>query len=167
MTKRDFFILLFRIFGLYWFVQSLLYFIPTLLGLSIQTNQITTILWISSVSVILLVIMVTFIFFTEKLVHLLKLDKGFDDDRIKIGSITSFDLYRLGALLVGGIFTLKQFSNFLVTLFQVFRNDQTGILSTKQVINGLLTSAITIAIGILLITNNKRIATLLTKKETV
>src|SRR5690554_3443535 len=118
MTKRDFFILLIKLFGLISIVTTLTSVIPgNMVFVSISPDPFT----VSWVIVVILVVIGLFsflVFKAEVLVDLLKLDRGFDDDRIDLGNLGASDVVKLGAFIVGGLLILNNIPAFLShTLF--------------------------------------------------
>jgi len=82
MTKKDFFILIIKIFGLFSVVSSLFSILPSNISFALMDFGFFSLIWIAVVLVVIIGLFVLLIFKAEKVVKLLKLDKGFDEDRI-------------------------------------------------------------------------------------
>lgn len=165
MTKRDFFILIIRIFALYWFVQTVVFLLPGQLILFQNNNDVMMVLWLIGIVVLILALLIVLLVFSNKLVDLLKLSKGFDDNKIELGTIKSFDFYRIGIFFIGGIFMLRQLSALLHGVLAFFKADQVGHTLTSSESLGLVSNVLTVFIGFLLLTNSGRIAKWFAKNE--
>ena len=84
MTKKDFFILIIKLFGLSSAVTNIFSVIPTNIVYALSEFDVISILWITVASVIVVGLFVLLVIKAELVVKFLKLDKGFDDDRIEL-----------------------------------------------------------------------------------
>jgi len=83
MTKRDFFRIIIKLFGLYALILTVFIYIPT--NISYVTFQFEPIvlLWIFGAAALTALIYILLIRKTDLIIDFLKIDKGFDDDRIE------------------------------------------------------------------------------------
>jgi len=119
MTKKDFFIILVKLFGLYLIINVLfLSSIPN--SLVYIFNDFNYIIFLGTVASLGLIftILLLLLYKTDKIVLLLKLDKGFDDDRIDFGNIKIDAIVKLVVLVLSGLIIIDNIVPFLTyTLF--------------------------------------------------
>ena len=167
MTKRDFFILLIKIFGLYTLMATLFSAFPRQIGFLLQPlvpiNLATIIVLIASI-VLVLFIFIVLIFSAEKVVKLLKLDKGFDEERIELGKMDSEQLIKIGVFFIGGLVFIEHLPEFLSQTIFAFKASQIGLEHTEQDKMWWLADGLSFLIGFLLLTNYAFIAKLLKAK---
>jgi len=101
------------------------------------------------------------IFKAESLVDLMKLDRGFDDDKIELGNFSSADVVKIGAFIIGGLLILNNISTFLSHTLFAFKGSVVGRnYGASENFNWAL-SGINILFGVFLITNYGFVAKLL------
>ena len=109
------------------------------------------------------------LFKPKSIVHSLKLDKGFDDDRIEFGNLTAADIIKIGCFIIGGLLFVNNIADVLSQTFLAFKSDMHHVEYTYYNEYIWATSAIKTAIGFLVLTNYDFVAKLLKikdKKET-
>ena len=166
MTKRDFFMLLIKVFGLYLLISTLFSAFPgTLLYLAGNLETLEK-LWII-VSVVLLVsLFVALVFKAHKVVELLNLEKGFDDEKIELGNLKAIDLLRISILIIGGFIVIQNISPLLVELYNSLKyNTAEYNYSLFESHNSLALSIVNLIIGFSLIKNYNGLARLLSKNS--
>lgn len=166
MTKRDFFILIIKLFGLYSLILSLFTFIPKNFSLALFEIDIISIVWMIMASLIIIGIFILLIFKSEKIVKLLKLDKGFDDDKIILGNFDQKQIVMLSSILIGGFLIIDNIASFLSHTIFFFKADITGMKYNNLSYLKWTISGLNIIMGYLLITNHKSIAKLLNTEIT-
>lgn len=173
MTKRDFFRIIIKIFGLYSLILTLFNVLPTSIGY-ITDFELTTLLWIFGVTVIILLVFTFLIFNTDKIINLLKLDKGFDDERIELGNFNNKKILQLALILIGGFLFLGHLPNFLQYCYLAFKKQvaQGGLNFMEGMAFGnsvdyfhWVISGINLVMGYLILTNYNRIAEWVARKE--
>lgn len=165
MTKRDFFILIIKLFGLYSIINSIFSVLPGSITFALSDSGIPGIIWIILVLVVVVGLFVVLIFKSENIVNLLKLDNGFDDDRIELGKLKSSGIIKVAVFVIGGLLIIDNIPIFLSHTFFAFKNDLNGIIGNGNSGFYWAVSAIKIIIGFLLITNYKYIATIFKVKD--
>ncbi len=155
MTKRDFFILIIKVFGLYSLITSLFSVLPSNITIAVMDSDTFTILWIIAALAIVFGLFIALIFKADKVVRLLKLDKGFDDDKIEIGSLKTTDIIKLGTFIIGGLLILNNIPVFLSHSFFAFKQDIYGheLDFNKQDKFNWAISGLNLIIGFLLLSN--------------
>jgi hypothetical protein len=165
MTKRDFFIIIIRLFGVYLLSTVFSSLIGTVWGLmaTLTTDQIV---WMMTSLFLILALFVALIFYPEHVVDLLRLDRGFDDLRIEFGSVQRAQLLGVAVLILGGMLFVNNLPYLLNNLF----NKLTSV--TIQDIHvsvyerySWVVPAISLMVGYLLIINQHKIGNWLARQS--
>ncbi len=175
MTKKDFFTVLIKIFGLYFFVSVLLSIMPQSAAYLFMGSDLKGVLWLATIIIGNLALLYVFLLKADTLTRLLKLNQGFDDDRIDFSKLKSLDLIKISVLLIGGVLLIDNFPPFFQFTLHAFQtaisaNEPTGLaaldLKYGQAINTSLwvNSGIGLIIGYLLISNFKKWSVFLDNK---
>ncbi len=174
MTKRDFFRLLIKLFGLYSLIFSLFTFIPNNISYVFLDYDPMLLLWIGSILAFIVVVYIFLLVKTDLIVRALKLDKGFDDERIEFGNFDSLKLVKLATLLIGGFLVVDYVPSFLQFVYFAFKSK---VAANESLLAGgyeywtpertfqWSVSGINIFLGIVMLANYDRIAKWLTRKE--
>lgn len=156
MTKRDFFILLIKVFGLYSVVITLFSVpghLPFVMGID------TYVIILIAVTVLVAIgLFVVLIFKSDKIVTLLKLDRGFDEDKIELGNLKPSNIIKMATFIIGGLLILDNLPSFLIYSFFAFRSHMTGIASGTPDKFSWIISGLNLIIGFLLLTNYNFVA---------
>jgi len=175
MTKRDFFRVIIKLFGLYSLILSVFTFIPTSFsGLFVTNFEILYILYFLVMLCLVVALYVFLILKTDTILRVLKIDKGFDDDNIMMGNFNSEVIYKLALILLGGYLIINYTPDFLYYCYLALKKEvsQNGFSSVidnfsyqqsveyfKWAISGA-----NILIGYLLLTNYLKISGWLSHK---
>jgi hypothetical protein len=95
--------------------------------------DIPTILLALGASLVTVVFFIGLLFFTDKIISILKLDKGFDDNYIKIGNITDVHIVKSAILILGGLLIIDNFPRFINYCFIYFKNHISYLLGIWNV----------------------------------
>ncbi|MDB2385406.1 hypothetical protein N9V96_02925 [Polaribacter sp.] len=118
MTKRDFFILLIKIFGLYSIITVVFSTLPNNILFVIQNIGITEIIWLIITTLIIIGLFYLLLKKADKVSDLLKLEKGFDQEIIDFSGLKSVDIIKFVVLIIGGFLFIENLPTFLShTLF--------------------------------------------------
>lgn len=160
MTKRDFFRLLIKIFGLYSFIISIFTLLPETISSFVHYEDYTFIFIALGSLFIGAFICFLLIYKADFIINKLELDKGFDDENIILGNLDSSRILKLAILLVGFFLVIDYVPNFLYHIINAFKKEVSlyGIEGQKVDYFNLSVSLINIILGYLLITNYKRLA---------
>lgn len=153
MTKKDFFIITIKLFGLFALVTSLFSIIPSNITYALMGIDATSILWILFTATMVGGLFVILLFKAEKVVELLKLDNGFDDDRIDLGTINPLDIIKIGTFIIGGILLLNNVPEFLSDTFFWLKGRVVGERNNEETNFNWAVSGINVVVGYLLLTN--------------
>jgi hypothetical protein len=165
MTKRDFFIIIIKLFGLFSVVTSLFSVIPSNISFALMDIDLFSVIWIIAVIVIVIGLFVLLIFKSDKVVKLLKLDKGFDDERIEIGNLNPNSIVKLAVIIIGGLLIIDNIPAFLSHTLYAFKENIIGInYDTMDKFNWAV-SGINLVLGFLLLTNYNTVSKILRIKE--
>ena len=128
---------------------------------AIQIIQVTI-----SVAIVILV----FIFLVYKpdlIIRWLKLDKGFDEDRIEFQNFSIDGILKLGLIIIGGLLTIYNIPNFLSQAFFVFElkimHDNDVLTLGQQSYYRWGINFVNLLIGYLMLTNYPAISRFLLK----
>lgn len=166
MTKKDFFILLTKIFGLYAMILSLFSTMPAMLSyLSLELNFMMLILALLSAA-LAVALFILLLFKSEYLVNKLKLADGFDEDRIEFVNFNSKNIVKLACLLLGGYLVVDNIPIILNLLFYALKYDQEGLAFGYANNMDLGVGFLNLMIGYLLIANYKFVSRILDKEKT-
>lgn len=165
MTKRDFFMVIIRLFGLYILILFLFNIISNVLQMTFSWD-IYSLLWIF-LSVILIVgAFVLLILKTPKIVQWLKLTKDFDEDRMNLGSLSESGIIKLGTFIIGGFLIIDNIPFFLNEVIFHFKNSFGGIpfglLDPKEKYEWIISGS-KIILGIIFVANFTYVANLFQK----
>ncbi len=176
MIKRDFFRVLIKIFGVYLFITTLFSYIPFSVF-----RGITIINTIIIIATGLLVLFLSFflVFRPDAIINLLKLDKGFDSQKVDFGNLNKVHILQIAILIISGIIIISNYPAFLKHCYLAFESkfSRDPIMLKDDHLDPHLYSAIPIdyfswamsainlIIGYLLIRNYDKVAQWLLRKE--
>lgn len=172
MTKRDLFRLLIKIFGLYSIVTVLFSSIPSQIIFALNSFDILSIAWLLLLLIVTIGLFALLIFKSDKLVSILKLDKGFDEERIEFQNFNSQSIVKLAVIIIGCILIIKNIPSFisytLLAFKSSFNNDLTRNVIKFTHLNQYvywISSFLNIFIGYLMLTNYTYLSRLIGKKD--
>ena len=165
MTKRDFFRVLIKIFGLYSGFITVFSIIPAFT--SNLSAKFEPLLWLLILGIVFLALLLVYflIYKTDFIIDKLKLDKGFDEERIYFENFNNENIFKLAIILIGGFLIVDYLPSFLNHTFQAFKSK----LNNSDMINyplnyfNWISSGLNIILGYLLLTNYKKTAIYLNK----
>lgn len=125
MTKKDFFRIIMKCLGLYFIVYILFSILPSNITFVLMAPDISGIIWI--ILVIIVILIIAFILFKpDIIIKLLKLDQGFDEDRIDLPNFNSEKILKLAIMIIGGIIIIRYLPEFMTR----------SLVATKVLIGG-------------------------------
>jgi hypothetical protein len=167
MTKRDFFRILIKIFGLYSAVITLFSVVPqNISSLYFGDESTYVILWVLAVLGIVISLFLFLLFKSDYIIDKLKLDKGFDEEQIILGDLNNENVFKLALIIIGGFLVIDYTPNLLFDMVNAFKlkATYTSIEGTNVDYFQISIGIINVIIGYLFITNYKSIANYLNKK---
>lgn len=166
MTKRDFFRIIIKLFGLYSLILTVFTWIPSNLPFFTYGFELVPVLLVLALTLLSFLMFYILIIKTDAIITFLKLDKGFDDPNITIGNISSDKVLMLGIIIVGGLLLIHSLADFFLYSFLAFKKEvQKG--SFEGILNDSFGTAadyfswgfagINAVLGYVLVTNYRRI----------
>ena len=165
MTKKDLFVLLLKIFGLYSVVISLFSALPYNLMFALNGVDLMSIVWVTVSIAVVLGLFLILIFKANKIVERLKLDSGFEEERIDLGNLKSTDIIKIGTFVIGGFLITDNVPGFLSHTFWSFKKEVTGMEFTVRDKFDWAVSGLNLLAGYLLLTNYAFVAKLFKDKN--
>lgn len=165
MTKRDFFRVLIKIFGMYSLVLSIFTVIPQNISTILFQFDIMMLVIILASTMITLGLFLILLFKTDFIIDILKLDKGFDEEQINLGNLTNESIFKLALIIIGGFLIIDYTPTLLFDIVNAFKSKSTFSSIEGNSVNyfDIVVGLINILIGYLFITNYKSIAQFLNK----
>jgi hypothetical protein len=164
MTKKDFFRVLIKAFGLFSLITSLFVVFPETMN---SVNSYKTYggagmeLFFMLLYILVVVAFIGFLFVIlirkpDTLIRWLKLDQGFDDDKVQFDGLTPENILKLSSIVIGGLLVIDHFPVFLSYTYSAFSNRVAGAGSGE---NGSFyihwaTSILDVLLGYVLLKNN-------------
>jgi hypothetical protein len=164
MSKRDFFIIVIRIFGLYFLVATLFSTLPGMLSFGAQFGDSATIALVVLSAVASIVFFWLLIYKAHKMVDFLKLGNGFEDNRIELGRLSSVQLTGVAILVIGGILIVENLPRFLSEVISSFKSLQFAFIGEGNGYSWIM-PALNLIIGYLLLTNYQAVALWMMRKK--
>lgn len=167
MTKRDFFRILIKIFGLYSLILSIFTLIPQNISNVLFQFDIMMLLVILASTIISVGMFLVLLFKSDFIIDKLKLDKGFDDDKIIVGNLTNESILKLALIIIGVFLIIDYLPAVLFDLINAFKTKSTFTSIEGNNVNyfDIVIGLVNILLGYLFITNYKIISQFLDKKQ--
>jgi hypothetical protein len=172
MTNKDFFRLIIKIFGLYSVITIIFSVFPNNVSFVISQIDLTGIVWLIGSLIVVILLFMFLIYKPDKIISWLRLDKGFDENRIDIQNFNSTNILKLAVIVIGGIIFIENIPAFLSNTLFAFKswvgNDFNGNVikytSLKDYIHWA-TSFLNILLGYFMLTNYNYISKILKEKD--
>ncbi len=174
MTKRDFFRIIIKLFGLYALILAVFTYLPNSVIFITSQSKLIILLWIFGALALTVLIYILLIRKTDLIIDFLKIDKGFDDERIEFGNFNTAKIIQLALILIGGFLIISNLPNFLQYTYLAFKNEASpsrlsqleeySLGKTRDYFNWGI-SVINLIVGYLLLTNYSEIIKWINKKD--
>ncbi|MBS1571383.1 MAG: hypothetical protein JST62_03165 [Bacteroidetes bacterium] len=162
MTKKDFFILIIKIFGLYSLITSVFSVLPSNIGFALSNINVYNIFWVLITLIIVVGIFVLLIFKSNSLVKLLQLDKNFETNDINFSELNKTEIIKISMIIIGGILIINNIPIFLGQMIFQFNSNVKELQINNENTNLFwFASGIKILIGFILLIYMNQIMTLL------
>lgn len=162
MTKRDFFILMLKLFGLWSLVATLNSSLPSAIQFIItDSDMIASVLGGLAMLVVIGALFGLFVFKAGKIADWLKLSQDFDNEQINLGNLSHTTIVKAGIFIIGGFFFIENIPTFIANTIFIFKANING--NNQNLPNRIywIISGGNVLVGYLLITNFDRVANLL------
>ncbi len=169
MTKKDFFRLIIKIFGLYSIITTVFSALPSNISWVILNIDLIGIIWIIATVLVVVLLFMFLVYKPDKIIGWLKLDKGFDNDEIRFDNFNTENILNLAVIVIGGLLLIKNIPGFLSHSLSAFESsiNSEGLIKYGgfKDYSFWLTSFLNIVIGYLILTNYTYISGILKKKN--
>lgn len=165
MTKRDFFILMIKLFGLFAVVNVIITTLPSYMSLVYTEYQTVAIFAFVGSAVFSIALFAVLIYYAHAVVDLLKLDKGFQEERIAFGNLSAQDIIKLGTFIIGGPMIINGTTDLLYIIFTSFKSEMSHYEEATTDNSYWIYDLFTIIVGFILITQFDKIAKLLSTEK--
>jgi len=166
MTKKDFFRVLIKLFGLYWLISTV-FSLSQIVYISANNAGWMGIIYSVVMLSILGFLFYVLIFKSDSIIDLLKLDKGFDEDRIEFQNFNTENILMLAVIIIGATMILDSIAIFLNQIYlgvKVFMSNQSDYVTINGQSNyQLMFSSTKLVLGYILLTNYPSISKFLLK----
>jgi len=157
MTIKTFWTIFLKILGL-WIVKGSLYVIPQFYSVfyfsTHENDSVDLIFWVILIIAVYVLLLRLFLFKTAWLIRILRLDKGFGDNKLEL-NIDRSAILSIAIIVIGGITFVDTLPYLFSQLFELLRNK--SLPDDTSVSMNLLFDAIKVIIAYILMTNSKSI----------
>jgi hypothetical protein len=169
MTPKSLFIIVLKIIGLF-ILKNFIELIPQLIETIIEVAKpnsympsfdetLFMLLWLLIVVAFYGFVCYQLLFKTARIVNLLKLDKGFEQEEFSF-DLSNASMLTIGVVVIGGIILTTEIPNLCQSLFLYFQERKTiNFSGRKPDTSYLVLETAKIIIGLLLIGERKRVVT--------
>lgn len=169
MNIRDLFRLLIKLFGVYTLV-TVIYALCSLIYVHlIAGTDLNLFLLLLTISVVLLIAIIygLLLIKTDKVIDMLRLTKGFEDNKIEIQNFDTSNLLKIACVVAGLIILANNFPDFAYQCFFLIKSKISTNITTNDLYEslnigfdyfGISISGISCLLGYVLLTNYARFA---------
>lgn len=170
MTIRTFWAILLKILGLSLVVKGVYVILNLIMTLSVMYDRSETkgmeLIWsgisISGVVLVYAFILWLFVFKTSWLIRILRLEKGFDEERIDL-NIQLSTILTIAVIVIGGIMIIDSLPQLCQQVFMFFQ--QKSILKESPATGLIILHGTKLVLGYLLMTNSRAIVKFINKRS--
>lgn len=159
MTKKDLFRLIIKMFGLYSVISIIFSVLPGNVCLVISQMDFVGIIWVVFSLIVIILLFAFLIYKPDTIIRWLKLDKGFDEDKIEFQNFNNPNIIKLAVIVIGGIILIQNIPTFLSHTLFAFKSSVGNGINGNAFEFGLrynihwATSFLNIVLGYLMLTN--------------
>ena len=176
MTPKSLFNIILKIFGLF-FLKEMALIIPGFISLiefyistpnpgEWQSNSIGILPIIMTLITLAFYVFILYqvLFNSNKIIDILKLDKGFDQKEFSF-NISSSLILTIVLIVIGGVILMNEVPNFFRNVFSYFQEKNLTRGSAKPDFSYIIISGVKIIIGLLFIGERKRFVAFVEKRQ--
>jgi len=168
MSKKDFFIVVIKLFGLYSLVQVVFFYIPSTFETFFMDFSDPVYLVYSMVVLLLVILLMVFLLFKAEVIYkALKLGKDFDTEEIQMGNLSEKSIVMLASILFGAYLIVTDFPIFLNNTLYAVKSQNIRIPFDSKDRFFWIVGLIRVFIGLFLVTNYKLVHKLLAGKSAI
>ena len=167
MTKRDFFRIIIKLFGLYSMILTLFNFIPSNISNFVMYKEELWFIFIVLGSMFLTVALFLILLFkTDFIIDKLGLDKGYDENIIILGDFKNEQIFKFALILIACFLIVDNFPRVLFEMINIFKtkSSSNSIYGYEVDYFNFIVGIVNIIIGLFLIANYKILSAYLDKK---
>lgn len=167
MTKRDFFRIIIKLFGLYSMILTLFTFFPrNIAHINFFSEEIWMFFAVLGSMFLTVALFLILLFKTDFIIDKLGLDKGYDENIIILGDFKNEQLFKFAIILIGGFLIVDNFPRVLFEMINIFKtkSSNNSIYGYEVDYFNFIVGIINVIIGLFLITNYKPISGYLDRK---
>lgn len=112
-----------KLFGLYCLIITLFQYLPSMAPYIQMVGDGWGWLIVIGMAAVIVGIYFFLLLKTDLIIDKLKLDKGFDDDRIVLGDLDSMQILSLATILIGGFLIIDWFPEFISNTIRAFKEN--------------------------------------------
>ncbi len=173
MSHKDFFRLIVKLFGLYSLIICLFTVIPAtlpqLIGFFTFSSgefwSAAALFWSALLLTISVLVFVLLLFKVDFIIDKLRLDKGFDGEKIIFGDLTSINILKLACIVIGGLLIIDNIPTLLNQGLYLFKESLQHNDNDPKEFWYFGVSAVKIIIGFVLIRNYEAVGKFLRVKQ--
>lgn len=153
MLHKDFFRLVVKLFGLFSLTIVLFTVLPQIAPQLVGFGEWYAILFIPVILAIPVLLFLFLLFKTDLIIKWLKLEKGFDDERMMLNNMTSASILKLACIVIGGLLIIDNIPILLNQGLALFKSSLQHHQNDSKEFYYFGVSAVKIIIGYLMIRN--------------
>ncbi|MDQ3110867.1 MAG: hypothetical protein M3R17_13320 [Bacteroidota bacterium] len=161
MLHKDFFRLILKLFGLYALVICLFTFLPGTITQLWGFGELTGLLLGLCILAIPVLLFLLLLFRHDIIIRWLRLDQGFDEERINFGDLSSANILKLGSIITGGFLIIDSIPLLLNDTLFIFKASLAGKQDHDKIYLSWGINFVKITLGYLLIRNHEFVSKLL------
>lgn len=161
MSHKDFFSLLLKLFGLYSLTILLFNVLPPAIPKLIGFGSWYAIFFIPLMLAVPVGLMLLLIFKPTIFINALKLDKGFEGEKIVFGDLTSENILKLASIVIGGLLIINSIPGLISQCIFLFKESLANKKGNPKEYYTIIALALKFLIGYIMIKNFEFISKLL------
>jgi len=170
MTIKDFLRITIKLFGIYWIVSNMYVYLPFLFSGIFNFSDLKFLPYTIGYILTCILIFVFLVFYTDKIIHLVKLDKGFDEERIDFSNFNTENIIKIALIIVGCMLIINNLPTFIIQFYYFIKvhmdaNIPDSFGYTNQDNFKWAISAINLILGYIILTNYSGIINFVLKNK--
>lgn len=174
MTKKDFFRILVKLFALNSLLLTVFTYLPQNLNYVGFANDNSIYFLLFGIVLLIVALFIIIVWKTDSIINFLKLDKGFDDDRIDFKNFNPKNVVKFALIFIGGYLVVDYLPMFLQNTYLGFKIEvsptplqESELMGTMRGFNKFdwISSGLNLVIGFLLLTNYAKISAWLYREK--
>lgn len=165
MLHKDFFRLLLKLFGLYSLTIVAFVILPQSIPQLLLFESGYASFFILLIIAVPVSLFLFLIFKADKIINWLKLEQGFEEEKLNFGDLNTANLLKLACIVIGGIFIIDSVPDFCMQGYYLFKNSVQHQDNDAKDFYPVGVNALKIFIGYLMLRNYEWVGKLLRVRE--